>query len=178
MEYPEVGKLLEIAFSKLGFKKGKHKGWMLQLKEITIVLEFKVQTIEKDFYVDLGIVFNRLKKRSWRNATLYDFHLIEGLYNILADLGNSHKHLDRLFSYHPAINSDVEIIDNISDIQELYKTEVIPYLGNFNNYSFLSANFDKKIKWYQFLLDYLPETAFHSKLFKEQFSLLLKQELL
>lgn len=177
MEHPHVIKLLENAFSKLGYKKSKRQSWMLQLKEITIFLEFKVQTIEKEFCVDLGIIFNLLNNRSLRNIRSYDIHIIQELYNILAYLGNSYKHLDKLFSYDPAINSDVAIVDNISDIQELYKIEVIPYLEYFNNYDLLSKSSDKKTPWNQFLLDHLPESTLYSRLFLEQFKF-LKQELL
>jgi hypothetical protein len=167
MEYKEVEKLLEIAFSKLGFKKGKRSYWTLQLKEITIVLGFKVQTMDKIFNIDLGIVFNTLTNKNWRNLSLKNSHIFQDLYHILLDLGKSHSYLDNLFSYNQALNSDTDIVDNISDVQELYKTTIIPYLEYLNNYAFLSKNFDKKIHWHPILLGYIPESDIYSKLFKE-----------
>lgn len=179
MHYNDVVKLLETAFIKLGYQQGRDKSWFVQSPETTIVVKFFINTHEKEYTVDLGILFNKLcVTSSWKKIRLQRTHFGDELAFILYTMGEPDTYLKKLFSYDAAINSDTDIVDNISDLSELYQNKIIPYLEQFNDYAFLAENFEEELYRKQLNL-YYPATMSHFKEFFElQFNLQLQQQLI
>jgi len=88
MHYKDVVKLLELAFIKSGYQQGRAKNWYVQSSETTIVLKFFIDTVDQEFTVDLGILFNKLSATSsWKKIRLQRTHFGDELAFILYAMG-------------------------------------------------------------------------------------------
>src|SRR5258705_13936606 len=95
MHYSDVVKLLETAFIKLGYQQGRDKNWFLRSPETTTVLKFFINTVEKEYTVDLGILFNKLSATSsWKKIRLQRTHFGDELAYILYGMGEPTYYLN------------------------------------------------------------------------------------
>ena len=168
MHCESMAKIWESIFEILGYRESKFNNWVCEMQELIIVLSIKADTKEKDFYIDIGILFKKLHRYSLKAPVIEDLDIGQGLYNILRDMGELEYYLNNLFCYDPDINTDDEVTNNISEIARLFQKKVIPYIEQLDTYASL-ADFEKVTTWKPFLRYFRPSEDhniyFHGQLY-------------
>lgn len=166
MENKEVLKHIESSFKELGCIKAQKKSWVLEMPEIAIVLKARTSSWSKDFYIDLGIIFKRLyPNKELKTTNIDECHIGHELVSILQlQFKEGQGDVEKLFSYGPP---ETEVLGNISTLIGLIRNKVVPYFDKFNDYKYLSDNFEKNIAFKPFFVYFeLPE--FYVDFFKKQ----------
>jgi hypothetical protein len=157
MDHNDLHKIWESIFQKLGYRESKHNNWVAETKELIIVLSYKVDAREKDFYIDIGIIIKKWDRdRSLKAPVLKDLDIGQGLYNILYFMGEWKYYLNNLFCYDPDINTDGEVKNNSREIALLFLTKVIPYIEQLDTYAWLADDFEEPTTWKPFLQYFWP----------------------
>jgi hypothetical protein len=149
MNFKEFFGTLCPPMAALGYEKVNETNWILRKQEIMIVSGVVFYLTMPRFDIELGVIFNRVNyPRPWKKNRIEHAHLRTKLYTLLQTMGESTEYLDKLF--HWPENDEAVLKNNFSIICELYKKKVIPYLEQFNDYSYLIENFLTKIAWKPF----------------------------
>jgi hypothetical protein len=157
MDHQELLKIWEPIFEKLGYQESKGNSWIAETQELIIVLSLKVHIEEKNFYIDIGIIFKKLYDYSTLKVPALEYLDIgQGLYYILYLMGEWEYYLNNLFSYDPDTNTDDEIKNNISEIGMLFQTKVVPHIEDLDIYARLVKDFEKETAWIPFLKYFRP----------------------
>lgn len=165
MERKELIKIINNSFKELGYTKSKNETWCLQMQEIIIVFKIRTSSWSKHFYIDLGVVFRKLyKNKELKTITIGDSHIGHQLYNFFLVLGESQKHLEKLFSYD---FTEPETLNNIQAIFSLFNRKGIAYFQKFNDYKYLAENFKEKIAFKPFFV-YFELSEFYIDFFEKQ----------
>ena len=157
MDWTDVLTIWESNFEKLGYWESEFNNWVSETQELIIVLCVRVNTREKDFAIDMGIIFKkRYNDHSLKTPVFDDHDIGQGLYNILEDMGELEYYLNNLFCYDPDINTDAEVTDNISELVMLFQKKVIPYFEQLDNYTSQVEDFEEETTWKPFLRYFRP----------------------
>ncbi|THU34948.1 DUF4304 domain-containing protein [Niastella caeni] len=157
MHYDELQKIWESIFMQLGYRESERNNWVSETQELIIVLNFKVNAKEKDFYIDIGIIIKKwYRDHSLKEPVFEDHDIGQGLYTILYYMGELEYYLNNLFCYDPDINTDAEVIDNSKEIAMLFLTKVIPHIEQLDAYALRVEDFEKATTWEPFLKYFRP----------------------
>lgn len=157
MHYEELHKFWESIFQKLGYRESEHNNWVAETQELIIVLSFKVDTKEKDFYIDIGLIIKKWHiHESMKTPVLDDHDIGQGLYALLSVMGKWEYYLNNLFCYDPDINTDAEVIYNSRELAMLFLTKVIPLIEQLDAYAWLAEDFEEEKTWKPFLRYFRP----------------------
>jgi hypothetical protein len=152
---------------ELGYKEAHDNHWISQTRELIIVLSIKIDTAEKIFYIDMGILFKKIHPNCpLENIRIDHYHIVQTLYNILWKMGEPDEYLDRLFSYDPDDYSQFEL-KNIPVLMDLYKNKVIPYLQKLDGLVFSAKSFPEVKTWKPFL-EFLQPNEYNDMFCREQ----------
>lgn len=147
MHYTELINIWKPIFKKMGYLKNGHY-WFTETEELVIVLSPKVNDEEKDFYIDIGLLFKKLHSVSeLKRPDFNKYEIAQGLYNLLYDFGEWEYYLNNLFCYHPDINTDAEIANNCMELAKLYKMKVVPFIEKLDSYVGSIHDFDEEEEW-------------------------------
>src|SRR5688500_15001323 len=110
MHYTDLLKIWEPIFKKMGYRESQFNNWVCETQELIIVLSVKVDTREKEFYIDIGLIIKKWHSHESLKAPILDDHDIgQGLYALLSEMGEWEYYLNNLFCYDPDINTDAEV---------------------------------------------------------------------
>jgi|SRR5581483_4846478 len=152
MHYTAAVEVWDYYFEKLGCWKNEQNDWIFETQQLIIILSVKVDDHEKDFYIDMGILFKKRHDNRQLEAPVMDNHdIAQGLYNVLRDMGEWEYYLNNLFCYNGDVNTNDEIIANIAEIVSLFKREIIPYISKLDVYIRQVKDFEKAETWVPFL---------------------------
>ena len=152
MDWTDVLTIWEFNFEKLGYWESKFNNWVSETQELIIILSFRVNTKEKDFGIDMGIIFKKWHSdHSLKEPVFEDHDIGQGWDPILYYMGEWEYYLNNLFSYDPDINTDAEVIDNSKEIAMLFIKKVIPYIEQLDAYAWLAEDFENETTWKPFL---------------------------
>jgi hypothetical protein len=152
MEYEELAEIWNTDLIKLGYLENEPGLWATETKELIIKLSLKIDTKEKDFYLDIGIFFKKLHHyHSLNELKFKDHDLGQSLWTHLAYMGEWEYYLNNLFLYDPVINSAAEVKNNIRELAMLFLAKVIPHIEDLDYCARWAKNFEKEHTWYPFL---------------------------
>ncbi|HEY8898042.1 MAG TPA: DUF4304 domain-containing protein [Niastella sp.] len=151
MHYKELIETLQPIFKKIGYRKNGHN-WFSETQELVIILSPKVDDKEKDFYIDIGLMFKKLHSKSAiKRPVFHKYEIAQGLYNLLYYSGEWEPYLNNLFCYNPDINTDAEIANNCMELAKLYRMKVVPFIQKIDSMAWLVEDFDEEEAWKPFL---------------------------
>lgn len=157
MEYEELDKIWSSVLIKLGYMESKPGYWVAETQELVIILSLKIDAREKDMYIDIGILFKKLHTyHSLYELKFEEYDIGQGLWTILVNMGEWDYYLNNLFLYDPAINTDTEVENNITELALLFLTKVIPHIEELDAFARRAKNFEEEETWYPFLQYFRP----------------------
>lgn len=151
MHYKKLIETWQLIFKKLGYRKNGNNCFF-ETQELVVVLSPKVDDKEKDFYIDIGILFKKLHSESALKRPKFDKHEIgQGLYTLLHDFGEWEPYLNNLFCYDGNINTNAEIANNCMELAKLYKIKVAPFIETLDTYAGMVTDFYEEEEWKPFI---------------------------
>jgi hypothetical protein len=157
MDWKELYKIWESIFLKLGCVERVFNNWCYETQELIVVLSFRPDDGEKDFYINIGIFFKRWDgDRSIEEPICDDYDIGQAMWVILNDLGEMDHYLNNLFCYHADINTDEEIKNNSYELARLFKKKVIPYIDHLDSHASLIEDFEEVTAWKPFCKYFRP----------------------
>ena len=152
MHYTELDPIWNTFLLKLGYLETKPGHWIAETKELIIMLSHKLDAKEKDIYLDVGIFFKKLHTHHVLSELKFEDHdLGQGLWVLLAYMGEWEYYLNNLFCYDLTINSEEEIKYNIRELAFLFLIKVIPHIELLDSYARQATNFEKETTWHPFV---------------------------
>ncbi|THU41095.1 hypothetical protein FAM09_02970 [Niastella caeni] len=145
MHHEQLLKILYAPMEELGYKNLDKYTWVLPFDEFSIVSNI-VRREEPRFDILMVVVFDLLEKEFPLEKCRQEKLLIETtLYDLLLSLGEPEKNLNKLFYNNFYKGAEFELENNIPAIMDLFKTKIIPFFENWNDYLWLIENFEKRI---------------------------------
>jgi hypothetical protein len=157
MHYTELLTIWDPIFKKMGYRETAFNNWVSQMEELVIVLCLRVQDKEKDFFLDIGILFKKRHSYELWEAPAFDDHDVgQGLYLLLKKSGEWEYYLNNLFSYDSAINTYAEMTNNSRELARLFLTKVMPLIDQLDDYASQAEDFDKETTWKPLVQHFYP----------------------
>jgi hypothetical protein len=157
MHYTELLTIWDPIFKKMGYRETAFNNWVSATEELGIVLCLRVDDKEKDFFIDIGILFKkRHSYQTWEAPAFDDHDIGQGLYLLLKKTGEWEYYLHNLFSYDSDINTYAEVTNNSKEIARLFLTKVMPLIDQLDEYARQAEDFDKETTWEPFLQYFNP----------------------
>jgi len=154
MEPAEIVKHWHSIFEKMGYSETKPNNWFRETKELIIVLRVLTFPGDYDFYVDVGLIIKKLYHYGALHRPFWRYsHLGSSLWYLIY-FHNANKsterYLNKLFSFDSKVNTDEQIVSNISKLSMMYRSRVMPIFDKLDYWVGEEENFNKKEAWKPF----------------------------
>jgi len=157
MHYTELLTIWDPIFKKLGYRETQFNNWVSQTEELVIVLCVRVDDKEKNFSIEIGILFKKWHSyESWEAPAFYDHDIMQSWDGLLFKMGEWEYYLNNLFSYDSDINTYAEVKNNSKELASLFLTKVMPHIDQLDNYASQAEDFEKETTWKPFLQYFFP----------------------
>lgn len=157
MDYDELKKIWNSVLLKLGYLESRPGYWVAETKELTIILRLKLDARKKEMYMDIGVLFKKIHNyTSIQELNYEDYDIGQGLWTLLAYMGEWEYYLNNLFCYATDINSNDEVKNNITELGMLFLTKVNPHIEELHYFASMAKDFEKVETWYPFINYFRP----------------------
>lgn len=138
----------------MGYRETKYNNWIKETKELIIVLRVITLRGDEFFYVDVGVIIKKLYDKGALQNPLFRYsHLGKSLFLLIyfRDENECNEHyLNNLFCYDSHVNTDEEVVANISELAKLYQTKVVPIFDKLDYWVGEDEDFNNKLTWEPF----------------------------
>jgi hypothetical protein len=157
MHYTELLTIWDPIFKKLGYRETAFNNWVSQTEELVIVLCVRVDDKEKNFSIEIGILFKKWHSYALWEAPAFDDHdIMQSWDGLLFKMGEWEYYLNNLFSYDSEINNYAEVKNNSKELTRLFLTKVMPHIDQLDNYASQAEDFEQETTWKPFLQYFFP----------------------
>jgi hypothetical protein len=150
----KVVEIWHTTFKKLGYEETRYNNWFKETKELIIILRVLTLPDNPEFFVDVGLIIKKLYHHGALQRPVWRYsHLGSSLWYLIYirnEGKRTERYLNKLFNFDSKVNTDEQIVSNISKLSMMYRSRVVPIFDKLDYWVSEEENFNKKEAWKPF----------------------------